>query len=78
MRELWCGDPEAPLSRERFAPLFPGKPPAGDARRAERSMRRRGLYDTPVAVLAGEWFFAHERVATIAERLDELGWRAAA
>ena len=40
-------------------------------------MRRRRLYDTPAAVVGGQWFFAHERLAQIGHRLDELGWRAA-
>jgi 2-hydroxychromene-2-carboxylate isomerase len=51
---------------------------AADATTAERRMRRRRLYDTPVAVVHGEWFFAHERLAQIEHRLDDLGWKAAA
>ncbi|WP_354701763.1 hypothetical protein [Paraconexibacter sp. AEG42_29] len=45
---------------------------------AEATMRRRGLYDTPIATVHGQWFFAHERQAQIEHRLDELGWGAAA
>jgi hypothetical protein len=37
-------------------------------------MKRRRLYDTPVAVFAGQWFFAHERLPQIEYALDELGW----
>jgi hypothetical protein len=37
-------------------------------------MRRRGPYDTPAAWVHGQWFFAHDRGAQIADRLDALGW----
>jgi hypothetical protein len=46
-------------------------------RRNERRMRRRGPYDTPAAWVHGQWFFAHDRPAQIAHRLDQLGWAAA-
>jgi hypothetical protein len=39
-------------------------------------MRRRKIYDTPSAWVAGRWFFAHERVEQIGEWLDRLGWGA--
>lgn len=57
--------------------LVGGDPPADGAaavRRVEKRMKRRGLYDTPVAIVAGQWFFAHERLAQIESRLDALGW----
>jgi 2-hydroxychromene-2-carboxylate isomerase len=41
-------------------------------------MRRRGPYDVPAAVLGTSWWFAHDRLDQIAERLDELGWTARA
>lgn len=44
--------------------------------RNEARMRRRGLYDTPVALFGGEWHFAHERLEQIGLGLDRLGWRA--
>jgi 2-hydroxychromene-2-carboxylate isomerase len=90
MRHLWFASdgliergPYAALWREHVG----GEPPAdadadaGDATAGldgERRMRRRRLYDTPVAVVHGQWFFAHERQAQIAHRLDELGWTVAA
>lgn len=46
--------------------------------RSERSFRLRRLYDTPVAVVHGRWYFAHERLEQIAQRLDDLGWTDAA
>ena len=62
----------------------PPPPESGDSplirtlRRGERSMRLRRLYDTPVAVVHGQWFFAHERLSQIGHRLDDLGWEAGA
>lgn len=81
MRRLWCED-VAP-SPDAYADLYRehvgGEPPVvPDALPAEKVMRRRGLYDTPIAVVHGQWFFAHERLPAIEHRLDELGWRAAA
>ena len=64
----------ATLWRERFG----GEPPASaDAvRRNERLMRRRKPYDTPAAWVHGQWYFAHDRLVQIGERLDSLGWTA--
>jgi 2-hydroxychromene-2-carboxylate isomerase len=45
-------------------------------RQYEGRMRRRGPYDTPAAWVHGQWFFAHDRPAQIAARLDDLGWTA--
>ncbi|HEX6389035.1 MAG TPA: hypothetical protein VFZ89_06310, partial [Solirubrobacteraceae bacterium] len=79
MRQLWL-ESDGPVEREPYAALwrdlYGGEPPASGVT-AERTFRRRKLYDTPVAVVRGEWFFAHERLPTIEQRLDELGWRAA-
>ena len=82
MRRLWLEG--APVDREAFAALWREQleaPPPDDggaaARRDQRLMRRRGPYDTPAACVHGQWFFAHDRLAQIAERLDELGWTAA-
>lgn len=85
MRELWFrGDGPVPLNElagswrkclGQDPPLAPGREPV---RQNERAMRRRGPYDTPAAWVHGQWFFAHERLDQIEQRLDELGWRAAA
>lgn len=84
MRELWLAS-DGRVDRERMATLYRdhvgAAPPAdggGGPARHERAMRRRRLYDTPVAVVHGQWFFAHERLGQIEHRLDELGWRAQA
>jgi 2-hydroxychromene-2-carboxylate isomerase len=83
-RHLWfCSD--GPVGREPFAALWrehvgseapPDDRTADGVLRSERGMRWRRLYDTPVAVVHGQWFFAHERLAQIEHRLDELGWPA--
>jgi 2-hydroxychromene-2-carboxylate isomerase len=67
----------ARLWRERFGTEPPAAGPDG-VRRNERLMRRRRPYDTPAAWIHGQWFFAHERLVQIEERLDSLGWTAAA
>lgn len=86
MRHLWF-ESDGPVAREPYVALWrehaAGTEPPADAgddqtRSSERAMRLRRLYDTPVAVVAGQWFFAHERQAQIEHRLDELGWEAAA
>jgi 2-hydroxychromene-2-carboxylate isomerase len=65
LEALWIGGADLAASVE-----------ADDApvRRNERRMRRRGPYDTPAAVIGRDWWFAHDRLAQIAERLDRLGW----
>jgi 2-hydroxychromene-2-carboxylate isomerase len=44
----------------------------------ERRMRRAGPYETPAAVVHGQWFFAHDRAAQIESRIVELGFGGAA
>lgn len=81
---LWM-ESTGPVDREKYAALWRadmgGEPPAADAgalHANERRMRRRGPYDTPAAFVHGQWFFAHDRPAQIAARLDDLGWEATA
>jgi 2-hydroxychromene-2-carboxylate isomerase len=84
MRELWFGS-AGPVPRVELAALWReqlgGEPPLSvtshGVRRNERHMRRRGPYDTPAAWVHGQWFFAHDRLPQIEQRLDELGWGAA-
>jgi 2-hydroxychromene-2-carboxylate isomerase len=82
LRRLWFVT-DGPVGQSGYATLwrerFASEPPAGGAdavRRNERLMRRRGPYDTPAAWVHGRWFFAHDRLAQIGERLDGLGWAA--
>lgn len=85
LRRLWL-ETAGPPDREEYAALWRehlgGEPPANGGAEAvhtnERRMRRRGPYDTPAAWIHGQWFFAHDRLAQIGERLDGLGWTAAA
>lgn len=85
LRLLWFGS-EGPLPRADLAALwsehFGGPPPLGSTahavRRNEARMHGRGPYDTPAAWVHGQWFFAHDRLAQIAARVDELGWGAPA
>jgi 2-hydroxychromene-2-carboxylate isomerase len=83
MRQLWfvssgpveLADYER-LWQEQFGSPPPVAPGTRSVARNERLMRRRGPYDTPAAWVHGQWFFAHDRLTQIGERLDELGWRA--
>lgn len=84
LRRLWFAtdgpvDPAeyAALWRERLGEEPPEAGAGRSVRRNERLMRRRGPYDTPAAFVHGQWFFAHDRLAQIGTRLDDLGWRAA-
>jgi 2-hydroxychromene-2-carboxylate isomerase len=84
LRRLWFAT-DGPVVRADYAALwrdqFGGEPPASGAadgvRRNERLMGRRGPYDTPAAWVHGQWFFAHDRLVQIGDRLDSLGWTAA-
>jgi 2-hydroxychromene-2-carboxylate isomerase len=81
LRRLWL-ESAGPVAVADYEPLwreaFGAQPPAADGTRAvrrnERRMVRRGPYDTPAAWVHGQWFFAHDRPAQIAARLDDLGW----
>jgi 2-hydroxychromene-2-carboxylate isomerase len=83
LRQLWF-DSDGPVGQDVYAGLwrerFGKEPPAtaGGVRRNEKLMRRRRPYDTPAAWVHGQWFFAHDRLVQIGERLDSLGWKAAA
>lgn len=76
---LWCDTNDA-LQREPFAQLhrqlighLPAVHDTQDAALARNAQRlhQRGHWESPAACLAGEWFFAHERLAQIAQRLDQ-------
>jgi len=83
LRRLWL-ESAGPVERAGYGALWreqlggrpPGRGGATAVRRNERLMRRRRPYDTPAAWVHGQWFFAHDRLAQIAARLDELGWTA--
>jgi 2-hydroxychromene-2-carboxylate isomerase len=77
MHQLWFAS-DGPVNPADFAGLLSSHegsdPPPKVGLPGERGMKRRRLYDTPVAVFAGQWFFAHERLPQIEYALDELGW----
>lgn len=80
MRRLWF-ESDGPVLAADFTDLYrthagcdPPPPGAEGHVRSERSMRARRLYDTPIAVTGGQWFFAHERLPQIEHALDDLGW----
>jgi len=75
---LWLhGD--GPVEPDSFARLYRdilGREPAADSSQLEqqlrgnsRRLRARGHWESPAARVGGEWFFAHERLPQIAERL---------
>ncbi len=84
LRQLWLTS-DGGISPDDYAATwreqFGGTPAAagGDRaiRRNERLMKLRGPYDTPAAWVHGQWFFAHDRLVQIGERLDHLGWTVA-
>jgi 2-hydroxychromene-2-carboxylate isomerase len=84
LRQLWLST-DGPVDPAGYAALWRthvgGEPPTADGEAAvsrnERLMRRRGPYDTPAAWVHGQWFFAHDRLVQIGDRLDDLGWTAA-
>jgi 2-hydroxychromene-2-carboxylate isomerase len=83
LRALWF-ETSGPVMAEDYAPIWRRAVrtvPELDPRAVERNQRRmlrRGPYDTPAAAIGRQWYFAHDRAAQIADRLDRLGWTAAA
>ena len=77
VEKLWLGS-SGPVRRETFAEMYRDilncAPPADEgewlaalSRNTER-LRARGHWESPAARVDGEWFFAHERLAQIADR----------
>lgn len=55
-------------------PAPPSAPGVDDRLRSNRQrLLARGHWESPAVRIAGEWFFAHERIGQIRARLDELG-----
>jgi 2-hydroxychromene-2-carboxylate isomerase len=78
LEQLWLhGD--GPVEPEAFAPLHRDilrRPPPADSPQLAQALRgntrrlhARGHWESPAARVGGEWFFAHERLPQIAERL---------
>ncbi|MFL5843418.1 MAG: hypothetical protein ACJ762_01915 [Solirubrobacteraceae bacterium] len=75
-RLAFCADALARLWLEGADVTAPGGGDENAVRANERAMVERGPYDTPAAMIGRDWWFAHDRLAQIAERLDRLGWTA--
>jgi 2-hydroxychromene-2-carboxylate isomerase len=83
MNRLWLTDGSEAL-RSEYALLYETimlrrSPDSSTALRkrlvsSTKRLRRKGHYETPAARVAGEWFFAHERIPQMETRFDELGW----
>lgn len=78
---LWLSS-GGPVQRETYAQLhrsiLHSEPPAETEQlhaalsANSRRLRSRGHWESPAVRVGGEWFFAHERLPQIAERLDQL------
>lgn len=83
LTRLWLNS-DGPVQEADFTALFreiAGHAPPNPSedirqRLAENHLRqlRKGHWESPAARVQGEWFFAHERVPQIEERLTYLGW----
>jgi len=79
MRHIWFetdGEPSREALRAIWLEQLGTAPADGrhEIRMNEARMARRGPYATPAAWLAGRWYFAQDRPASIMQYLDELGW----
>lgn len=82
LEKLWLGSDDAPKP-EQYSALYQqhiGMPPpaVSNQHRSQlaahsKRLHKLGHWESPVAYLAGEWFFAHERLQQIDERLSALG-----
>ncbi len=81
MAMLWARDQEpGPGSYveiyERTVGIDPLDDPSEYAEELEanlKRLRRKGHWEVPAALVYGQWYFAHERLEAIEERLDFLG-----
>lgn len=79
--QLWV-ESNGPVLRRDYASIYRGTlgfdPPVDhsrwfrELRDNRRTMLAKGHWESPATLVAGEWFFAHERIPVIAERLQEL------
>jgi len=67
LRALWFGG---------IAPPVPELRDLTEVVHNEQLMEHRGAYDTPMAYVHGQLFFAHDRLPQVVHRLDRLGWAA--
>ena len=82
LEKLWFGSDDAPKP-ENYSALYQqhigvAPPAVSTAQRSQladhnKRLHKLGHWESPVALVAGEWFFAHERLQQIDERLGALG-----
>lgn len=83
LEQLWFGS-SGPVRQVDFLPLFrdcfqkdPTQALTDWMPRLQgnrNSMLCKGHWESPAARVAGQWFFAHERITQIDARLTALGW----
>jgi 2-hydroxychromene-2-carboxylate isomerase len=80
LEQLWFKS-AGPVSEELFmrlreqysiAPI--AKSDVAALQRNTLRMNQRGHWESPAALVEGQWFLAHERLAQIDEHLETLGW----
>lgn len=86
LERLWLLDGDTLPAPDAYAALYRrltgSAPPIAEAgadaalAANHRRLRRLGHWESPAARIGGEWFFAHERLAQIAECLDRRKARA--
>jgi len=86
LARLWSRDesPDPAIYEESYANTTGLAPPAESEkedllkriRANEKRLSRKGHWESPAALVHGQWYFAHERLDRIAERLDYLGFSA--
>lgn len=82
LEKLWFGSGDVP-EPDLYATLYQRyigiAPPAASAAHTEQlamhtqRLNKLGHWESPVALVAGEWFFAHERLQQIDARLAAMG-----
>ncbi len=83
LKRLWL-ETDGPIDQDEYALLFQqvaGHAPPATSEVIRQAVAnnhirqlRKGHWESPAARVQGEWFFAHERVPQIEERLSYLGW----
>jgi 2-hydroxychromene-2-carboxylate isomerase len=85
LEQLWFRS-SGPVREADYLPLFRDcfqqAPPAAGQLAAlqaglasnRQALLRRGHWESPAARVAGQWFFAHERIPQIGARLAAMGW----
>ena len=83
LEQVWFSD-DPDISEEPFRAFYEniiGEKAPDDlnkqykkVRKNEKLLQKKGHWEVPSALVYGEWYFAHERISQIEERLNFLGW----